>query len=393
MVQLLLLCLLVRFALAFEGASCRVLFVNTGRKDVEIAWIPFDRGEKLRPIARLLPGHEHSEDSFCGHTFALMEGGRRQDAHIKSAGKLLLHAEDDAIVIDNSGAAMKSVDENDPRFIEIAKKSRAKCEELYANSDADRNYFCHRRFDDRMYITGRMAFSDSEWDSRFWKGHSERTEKLERQPSKYMTFTKVGFKVSQIPGGLLQTLRRYFNEGRLSKSKPENTGVLDPNLSGRQSDTWLLDLTPGLRQEVENTMRPILADWARLPASDLRLTAIYGVRMYHNGSVLYTHVDREETHVLSAILELEKFALDPVAEALGHEDWPLYINDHAGKRHKVPNRPGQAILYESATCPHGRDDVYHGREVANIFVHFAPQGWPKKYWSTPGKPRNVHAEL
>jgi len=168
---------------------------------------------------------------------------------------------------------------------------------------------------------------------------------------------------------------------------------MDPNLSGRESDTWLLDLPGEMRKLIEDTMKPILADWARLPASDLKLTAIYGIRMYHNGSVLYDHVDREETHVLSAILELEKIPLDPEQEALGKEDWPLHILSHAGKQFKLPNRPGQAILYESATCAHGRPDVFHGREVANIFVHFSPTGWPEKYRHKAGTSRYVHEEL
>jgi len=267
------------------------------------------------------------------------------------------------------------------------------CQQLYSQYSKDAEFFCNPRFDDRMFVTSRANFNESDWAPQFWKNHEKRTHQSTNQPKKFRFFTKVGFKVAQIPAQILASLRSYFLEGRLKHSRPENMGAFDPNLSGRQSDTWLLDLSPQLRSEVEEAMQPILANWARLPVSDLKLTAIYGVRMYHNGSVLYEHVDREETHVLSAILELEKLALDPVKEALGNEEWPLHILDHAGKKHTVPYQPGQAILYESATCDHGRPELYRGREVASVFVHFAPKGWPENYRNTPGVSRQVHAEL
>ena len=54
---------------------------------------------------------------------------------------------------------------------------------------------------------------------------------------------------------------------------------------------------------------------------DIPLTkqACYGVREYLNGSRLQTHVDRGDTHLISAILQIEQNVSDP---------WPLEIEDH-----------------------------------------------------------------
>ena len=53
--------------------------------------------------------------------------------------------------------------------------------------------------------------------------------------------------------------------------------------------------------------------WAGLR---LAPTSIYGIRRYRNNSLLATHVDRTNSHVISAILN--------VAQDVD-EDWPLYI--------------------------------------------------------------------
>ena len=43
---------------------------------------------------------------------------------------------------------------------------------------------------------------------------------------------------------------------------------------------------------------------------------MYGIRRYRNGSWLSLHVDRVDTHVVSAILQIDQEV---------DEDWPLYL--------------------------------------------------------------------
>ena len=59
--------------------------------------------------------------------------------------------------------------------------------------------------------------------------------------------------------------------------------------------------------------------------------------------------------------------------------WPLQV-DVEGRRHEVTLHPGQMLLYEGATCPHGRIDPLDGDAFVNLFVHYRPAEWP---WDEP----------
>ena len=54
--------------------------------------------------------------------------------------------------------------------------------------------------------------------------------------------------------------------------------------------------------------------------------------------------------------------------------WPLEILDHKGNRHVVTMLPGDMVLYEGATCTHGREQPLEGDWFANVFIHFGVQG-------------------
>jgi len=71
------------------------------------------------------------------------------------------------------------------------------------------------------------------------------------------------------------------------------------------------------------------------------------------------HTDRKETHILSAIINIEQ-----------DNEWNLEIYDHDLNRHLISLKPGEYILYESATCLHGRPTNFKGNKYANIFTHF-----------------------
>lgn len=52
------------------------------------------------------------------------------------------------------------------------------------------------------------------------------------------------------------------------------------------------------------------------------------------------------------------------------EPWPLEVFDHDGRAHQASLQPGEMLLYEGATCAHGRTAPLNGRFMANVFVHF-----------------------
>jgi prolyl 4-hydroxylase len=93
------------------------------------------------------------------------------------------------------------------------------------------------------------------------------------------------------------------------------------------------------------------------------MTAVYGIREYQRSAVLDMHIDRMETHIISAILN--------VAQQV-EKDWPLVIHDHFGRRYAVMLKPGEMLFYESARLKHGRPKALDGEYFANVFVHAMP---------------------
>jgi hypothetical protein len=60
-------------------------------------------------------------------------------------------------------------------------------------------------------------------------------------------------------------------------------------------------------------------------------------RGYHRGGAQPQHVDRYDTHVASAIVQLDQ-------QMDAGKDWPVVITDHEGEAHCVPLKAGQALL-------------------------------------------------
>ena len=115
------------------------------------------------------------------------------------------------------------------------------------------------------------------------------------------------------------------------------------------------------RDRIANdVIRPILQEWSG--ESSLELTAFYGIREYEAGAVLRNHVDRIDTHVYSAILQIGQTGIE--------QDWPLEVIGFDGKRYLVTLKPGEMVLYEGAKLIHGRPYPLNGTLFSNAFVHF-----------------------
>ena len=122
----------------------------------------------------------------------------------------------------------------------------------------------------------------------------------------------------------------------------------------------LLDLTDDLRQNIHSALKKPLEKWSQ---NNLEPTFVYGIRDYKEGAVLVPHRDRENTHIISAIINIAKDV---------EEDWPLVIEDHFYRKHEIFLEPGEVIFYESARLLHGRPYPLKGKSFANIFCHFRP---------------------
>merc|ERR1712154_665421 len=116
-----------------------------------------------------------------------------------------------------------------------------------------------------------------------------------------------------------------------------------------------------LKQKIWDAARDTIQDWTN---QELTQCSLYGIRIYTEGSVLSTHVDR---------LPLVSSAIINVAQDVD-EPWPIEVYGHDGKATNVTMEPGDMVLYESHSVLHGRPFPLKGRFFANIFILFEPTG-------------------
>lgn len=324
-----------------------------------------------------------SQDTSAGHRFAIeIPGFEVREVVVKSSGKVRFRAKDGWGISVTGEALYEDALENQragPRWESHLDQMREECERAFVGHADEAKYFCSH--DDRLHVTSAFDHTDQFWEKLMKPKTKERLRRNRLDPRGVHNFTDVGFEVRATPEDVLTELRQFYMRDRL-KANPENHPFDDPNLSGRESDTWLLGLPNRLKNKVIEAVKPIVAEWSGLPIDELEMTAAYGIRLYHSGSILRRHVDRIDTHILSAIIEIEHLGVEGAEgnDENGRRSWPLQIMDHAGKEHNVPDNAGQLILYESSTCAHGRETPFRGREMANVFVHFKPKGWPKKFF-------------
>ena len=173
------------------------------------------------------------------------------------------------------------------------------------------------------------------------------------------TFTKEGFKKDKLDDQLFKKIK-YFYDTERNKFKEEFVAGNFIQSDATKVPSELLDLTDDLRGEIHASLKGPLEEWCKC---NLNPTFVYGIRDYKEGAVLIPHRDRENTHIISAIINIAK-DLD--------KDWPLVIEDHFYRKHEVFLEPGEIIFYESARLLHGRPYPLQGRGFANIFCHFTP---------------------
>ena len=171
-------------------------------------------------------------------------------------------------------------------------------------------------------------------------------------------FTDEGFKKIQLPAELHKAVASYFNLHYLY-SEPELSDAMGTFISSEHTSVpaRMVELDDHMRSVIREAMLPVLEQWAQ---RKLELTAIYGIREYRQGATLKLHVDKIETHHVSAIVNVYQYV---------NSDWPLHIHDHDGNLHEIYMQPGEAILYESARLMHGRPEALDGVSYANFFIH------------------------
>ena len=169
----------------------------------------------------------------------------------------------------------------------------------------------------------------------------------------------LGFEKSRLPADVHQQILDHYR-ANVSNFRPEHPISEIETINEKMIPAVYLQ-DEDFNAQLSRKLQPMLEDWSSMA---LCHSACYGVRVYQRGTYLYSHVDRTETHIISAAVCVDH-SLD--------SRWPLFIEDIDGKPHQVDLEPGELVFYEGARLRHGRPYPLDGDYYAGIFVHYVPR--------------------
>lgn len=183
-------------------------------------------------------------------------------------------------------------------------------------------------------------------------------------------YTRVGFKKERLNHELFAKIASFYKSGLNRQTEEHVDGGFIFNADGakKRVSSTVIDLPQVLRHEIHAAIKDAAEQWC---GKILEPTYVYGIRIYKEGAILKLHRDRIETHIISAIINVDQEV---------NEDWPLVIEDNFYRQHSVYLKPGEIVLYEGGRLKHGRPIPLSGSSFANIFCHFKPVDYDVRYY-------------
>lgn len=179
------------------------------------------------------------------------------------------------------------------------------------------------------------------------------------------TYTRLGFNKGRLPADLWGSISAYYYNNKNNRIREEWSPYAF-HVNWWQVDVEFIPMPWQLKSYWQTRLMDLVSDWAG--GVTLERTDIYGMRRYHDGARLLSHVDREATHALSLIINVDQGGM--------RNPWPLEIYDLADRLHEVYMEPGDIVYYESARCLHGRQQAMEGEFFVNLFSHYRALGDP-----------------
>jgi prolyl 4-hydroxylase len=234
-------------------------------------------------------------------------------------------------------------------------------------------------------ISGTKYIVTSWWRERPWNNaldtqlasvHHRNTEKSSKQFSNWQDLPKidpVGFKVVKVPDEAWSIIQELYAEVKEIRVEEKFDGK-ESIIPGEGITSYIMDINsvPDKRHILHNMLLPLHQEFAKEPIDP---TFIYGIRSYMRGAALQFHRDRIATHHISSIIIVDKDLACGCVNKPESDDWGLDIQSHDGSWHNVTAEVGEMILYESATCQHGRNTIFQGTAFNNMFVHYKLKDW------------------
>lgn len=187
-------------------------------------------------------------------------------------------------------------------------------------------------------------------------------EKLEDVPK----MTELGFKKMRCPSDIWEVIKSAYFELK-PKEKEEFFSNKKDVIKMGKSTIMPIDSLPGVSEKIKEMFLPYAEDFS---GRELTPKYVYGIRSYKKYSTLIIHTDRADTHHIGIIVMLDKDLRCGCAHREMGDDWPLDFKDNKGNWHQIYMRTGDVLLYESATCEHGRKLGFQGEFYTNFYVHY-----------------------
>ena len=177
--------------------------------------------------------------------------------------------------------------------------------------------------------------------------------------------TENGFQVVKCPENVWNIIQEEYQTRKPYEADEVFEGK-DTYIKG-SGNTNLINISADVRDKIHDGLYQIHKDFCN---NEIKKTYVYGIRSYKRGATLVEHKDRVETHHIASIIVVDKDLRCGCSHKEFGADWPLDIQDHKGRWHKVYAEIGDMIMYEAASCLHGRNEPFQGLYFNNLFVHY-----------------------
>lgn len=188
-------------------------------------------------------------------------------------------------------------------------------------------------------------------------------EKTFRTKEDLPKLSELGFKVVKVPTNtwrLIQEAYKLLENVKTAENWEGITNFIHDKDGNAPVEIYNMDNCHRIKEIIAEELQPIHEEFIGYKEK-IKPKWIYGIRSYKRGAILENHTDTLQTHHISSIVIVDKKV---------DRDWPLDIQDHKGRWHKVYAEPGDMILYESATNLHGRMEPFEGEYFRNFFLHY-----------------------
>ena len=148
-------------------------------------------------------------------------------------------------------------------------------------------------------------------------------------------YTEIGFKKMKAPESVFKVIKDFW-EANKDSEKVEDFGVGytitnhwdNPPTMVSVEDSTLVGGGFHFRDQIWNMANEAIQEWTGQKSFP---TSVYGIRVYKEGSILATHIDRLPL-VSSMIINVDQDV---------DEDWPLEVIGHDGIAYNVSMQPGE----------------------------------------------------